>query len=187
MLLIRSFTLALLATAVLFISGCDSSDGDGPTSLGLSSINVTGAYTDSFQGSAVFSVVPDGEGGTAFVLMLFNGNMNDEDSVTKMASFARPGGRPGTGAFSIDFEDVTAFYASEINDEESVIFFGESGELTIISSTESLVKGEFTFVGAPFFGEEEDEDAIVAGTFEAARIHGGMLPGPAVFSAGAGN
>jgi hypothetical protein len=157
-------TLPLLAAALLLAAGCDSSGPDVDRDFGRSTLSVTGSYTDQFTGSAGFTVVTDAEGRTGFVVMLYDGNMNDEESITRVATFSREGARPPTGTYAIGLNEVMAFFAAEITPEESVIIGGEEGELVITSSSASMVKGTFTFTGVPM-GDEEP--AVVSGTFEA--------------------
>lgn len=159
--------LSLLAVALLLTAGCDSSNPQTEFDRGRSSLMVTGSYEDQFTGSAGFTVVTDSEGQTGFAVILYNGDLTDEESVTKMATFVREGARPAAGTYAVDLEDVTAFFAAEIDGDESVIIIGEEGELVITQSSASLVKGTFSFSGTPI-GEEEV--ATVSGTFEAAVL-----------------
>lgn len=159
----------LLLTGLLFTAAaCDSNDDkDELDDFGSASVKVTGAAAaeTEFSGHAVFTEVIEG-GETYFNLVLTDESIDTED-VEKLVAFQRLGERPGTGEYTIDGEDVLSFYIAGTNDEDGVLVGGETGNLKITRSTDSVIEGTFTFIGAELASEEE---TTVSGTFKAVYV-----------------
>jgi len=159
-----SFLPALLLGLALTLSltACDSSNDDdddgggggGGGNFGSYSATLGGDLSGSISGNAFFSVVTDEDlpGGKAFVLWLIDGTLSGTTTTGEYIYFARYSDRPGTGSHPIgqDVEeggDVAVGYFNLQNQSAGVMLAGESGTLTLTTSSPDRVARPFTFTG----------------------------------------
>ncbi|MEP0548731.1 MAG: hypothetical protein ABJF88_17480 [Rhodothermales bacterium] len=171
-----SFRLLFTLLLVLPLAACDSDgdgDGDGDgngngTNIGSSSVTVSGGFSSSFDGSAVFGVAEDG---SSFSIGIFEGALPTSGNLNgELVAFGRNGDRPSPGTYSFDPSDMdfTAAYVSDFANTTSGTFLGSSsGTLTITSSSSDRVAGSFTFTGQAISGGGPVGAVTVAGTFSA--------------------
>lgn len=164
--------LLCLVFAFTFVA-CDSGDDDdggngGPGSIGSSNVTVSGAFSDSFSGSAAFGVAEDG---SSFSLAIFEGGFPTTGAFGgAVIGIGRDGGRPGEGTYPLDASSsgFGAGYASDIGVTTGGTFVGnETGTLTITSSSSDRIVGSFTFTGPGSSLSGPLGDATVEGSFSA--------------------
>lgn len=168
--------LRLFVTLFLLLplAACDSDgDGDGDgngngTNIGSSSVTISGGFSSSFDGSAVFGVADDG---SSFSIGIFEGALPTSGNLNgDLVAFGRNGDRPspGTYSFAPNDMDFAGGYVSDFANTTSGTFVAaSSGTLTITSSSSDRVAGSFTFTGQAVSGGGPVGAVTVAGTFSA--------------------
>ena len=130
----------------LVTMGCDSDgtgDTGGPSGLtrGSSSIDVTGKYTESADGTGTASSTNLSPGWGIIMSASASGT-------TGFVIASDVGDRPSTGTYPIDnssSSDLPAGTYRATLGINSEIFVGTSGTMTITESSDSEVKGSFSF------------------------------------------
>jgi hypothetical protein len=162
---------AVLLMLVLFAIGCSSDDPAGPEhGTGVFSAVVTGAIAHSFSGGAVFFDEMDPETSLqSFILWL--GSENNEDTEdSDLIVISREGGRPATGAYSMNVAnaDLFGYYFAAIGDENEVEFTAVSGAVNVTASSVNRFAGDFNFVGQGIHWETQEQISVtVQGEFDA--------------------
>jgi hypothetical protein len=157
-----SFTAALrrgalafsLGAAGLIAAGCDEVVGLGE---GDFVATITGDVDTSLAGDAYWSVFQDGDQRT-FVLILFNGDISDNDREEyHFIAISRTGTEPGVGVYSVDNDEPNppAFrgqYADLFEADEPTAsgpVLGATGGVFTVTRIESgLLTGSFRFDGS---------------------------------------
>jgi hypothetical protein len=147
----RGALAAALAATALVAGGCDEMTGLG---TGDFLATITGDIQADLAGDAYWTVVEDG-GRSTFMLILFHGDINDNDRERyHFVSISRSGARPGVGVYSVDNDEPNppAFrgqYAdlTEADEPEAAgpVLGATGGVFTITRIESGLMTGSFRF------------------------------------------
>lgn len=172
------FNLLLGSILVLSLSACDSGSDDGDNGGNgdnhfQASITVSGDTEDSFSGFAAFAEDDDGNGG--FLIFIYE----NEFSLTptgKIVAISHDTASPGEGTFSIDDDEFSGTYASDLTNFTGTFVTSESGQLTISSASSDRLTGSFSFTGELVQSSSILGTATVSGTFSAELLTAGEIP-----------
>lgn len=157
--------------------GCNPSTAgpiDGP---GDYAAMISGDIVADLTGQATFSTTLDRHRTRRWAIMMASGRINEETS--DLIVLMRRGSRvlPAAGTYPIRSEvdsvaastDFVATFAHNRRPSRSSLFLSLDGSLTIVTSSDTLVTGRFTFDArfATSTGEPFGRDVAVSGTFRA--------------------
>lgn len=176
--------LALMATG-LAAGGCDEVTGLG---AGDFEATVTGDVDASLAGDAFWTVV-NRDGGSNFVLIFFNDDINANDREDyNFISISRAGGEPGVGVFTVDNDEPNppAFrgqYAdlTDADEPEAIgpVLGATGGVITVTRFDSGLMTGSFRFDASGLLLPDTGTfiTGTLDGTFDARFLDADVLVG----------
>ena len=153
----RMMSMGLLAFTTA-AAACDS-DSTGPDVQGSYDLEVTGAFTETAEGPAWFGSDVNDDGDPVFVLMF-----GDESSRHLVIAGRDGASRPGVGTHAIEVGGWELLHVISDDDELLGMYYATEGEITITSSSASIIRGTIDFVATELLGETAVTGSI---TFEA--------------------
>jgi hypothetical protein len=129
---LRAARAAALAVAVVFAAGCGDDDSTGTGNISTNwEATVTGGSAGTYSGLSSATVAAGS----------FNLGFATLDQKFALA-FTRSGTRPTAGTYNIVSSGTTGFIAA-LTVNQTTVYGGTGGTLTITSSTASEIKGSF--------------------------------------------
>ncbi len=159
------FRIAYALSLAIVLASCDlTTEFD---SAGTFNATVSGDFTATMTGTALFGSFPDGQ---------FSLVMTDPVGIQALA-LAGADGRPAPGTFTIEhYDEETGFIATYARDGiPQAVFRSESGEIVVTSSSSSRLQGTLTFEAVGHLGSDPETELFVtiSGEFDARCVQTG--------------